>query len=219
MIAPRKMSKMSRASALAAVAPFDYFLLVSLKLSLESVVEFYKLAGSVLSSIQGDQGLKLIAAGESPPRTELFHVWSLSSPNDLREAMVRLADNPAYGKLDDLILDERQEIVTPFGLIPAVRPLVPKGKKYLEITGHLESDDLAEFQAQNETSAPALKEIGWELWGTFLNLTGRLNTVTSLWALGPSKGLAGGEFRNLPGTSLLNDVSVNQWTATSYQPA
>jgi hypothetical protein len=198
----------------------EYYLQVSLKLGIQSVDEFYALAGSVLKTIQGVQGMTLRLTGESLSRTELFHLWSLRSPNDLREAMVRLSDNPDYGRLDRLIISEAQEITTPMGLTraPELFPKPRPGQRFLQVTGHLASADLAEFEALNEVRVPELARAGWYFMGMFLNLTGRLNTVTSVWGLEGNLPVSGKAFYLLPGVRMLGNVSANEWRVTDYQP-
>jgi len=191
---------------------------VHLKLALSSVEEFFGLAPDVLRSIENTTSLRLVAAGQSPTRTELFHVWQLASPADLRESMIRLADNPAYGRLDRLILDEHQDIVTPLGRVPDVRPTARGSERYVQVSGHLRTKDLAEFQAQNEVPSPVLAKRGWRLWGCFLNITGRLDTVTSIWTVPGERVIRGNEFRDVPGVVLLEDFAVNEWPRAPYQP-
>ena len=197
----------------------QYFLEVSLKLSLDSVEEFFRLAKTVLKSVQGTNTLKLEAAGQSATRTELLHIWSLPSPNALKDGMVRLADNPAYGQLDRLVVDERQEITTPFGRRLDVLPRPGKGEAYVRVSGHVPSRDLAEYQALHEVVPPRLPTSHWRLWASFLNITGRLNRVTSIWIVPrPGDITTGLELRALPGVELLTDVSVERWSPTAYNP-
>jgi hypothetical protein len=229
MIAPRKWHreparsepvtlKSARGAAPAEPQP-QYFLEVSLKLGLESVDEFYRLARTVLKGVQDHTSLTLEMAAASPSRTELLHVWSLPSPDALKEGMVRLADNPAYGQLDRLVLDERQEITSPFGRIPEVRPRPSRGGMYLRVTGNVATRDLAEFQALHEIMPPRLPGSGWELWGALLNITGRLNQIRSIWVIPrPGEIKTGEEFRYLPGVDLMTDVAVERWSPTTYNP-
>lgn len=209
---------MARGAAPAPAGP-QYFLEVSLKLGLESVDEFYRLAKTVLKSVQNHTSLKLELAAQSPSRTELLHIWSLPDPDALKEGMVRLADNPAYGQLDRLVVDERQEITTPFGRSAETRPRPSRGGMYLRVTGSVATRDLAEFQALHEVMPPRLPGSGWELWAALLNITGRLNQITTIWVLPrPGEITTGQEFRALPGVDLMTDVAVERWSPTSYNP-
>jgi len=229
MIAPRRWPRdaayserptlrSARGEAPAPAEP-QYFLEVSLKLGLESVDEFYRLAKTVLKSVQDHTSLTLELAAQSPSRTELLHVWSLPSPDALREGMVRLADNPAYGQLDRLVVDERQEITSPFGRVAEVRPRPGKGGMYLRVTGTVATRDLAEFQALHEVMPPQLPGSGWQLWAALLNITGRLNRIRSVWVIPhPGEITTGQEFRQLPGVDLMTDVTVERWSPTSYNP-
>ena len=221
MISPRTWHRdyvatgrpLARASAVgAAPAGPQYFLEVSLKLGLDSVDEFFRLAKTVLTSVEKVTTLKLEAAGHSPTRTELLHIWSLPSPDALREGMVRLADNPAYGQLDALVVDERQEITTPFGRVVENRPRPGKGGMYLRVAGHVAARNLAEYQALQEVVPPTLPKSNWHLWTAFLNVTGRLNRVTSIWVI-PRPGNI-----TSPGMELLTDVEIERWSPTAYSP-
>jgi hypothetical protein len=197
----------------------DYFLEVTIRIGLRSVGEFNALAGPVLRSVERDGNLRLMVAGRTASGTELFNVWKLSDPNFLRAGMIRLADNPLYGRLDRLVLDEQQDLTTPFGIIPKVRPALEPGGTFVRVCGRLLTRDLAEYQARHEAFSPSLLRARWRFWGATLSLTGRLNSVTSLWILPREKAISPVDLAQLPGADLFENVSVDQWSASDFLPA
>jgi hypothetical protein len=193
-----------------------YFLQVSIKIGLRSVDEFFGLAEDVRNIIEAKTGLRLVIAAESATRTEFLHVWTLPTADSLRDGMIKLAEEPKYSRLDALVEEEQQDFLTPIGFTPYKRP-PGKGATYLEVSGHLATKNLAEFQAVYEVYPQLLAPLGLTFWGCFLNVSGRVNRVVSLWTLSSSN-LDGMALRMIPGLDLLDGVSVDQWQATSYNP-
>jgi hypothetical protein len=206
-----------RAKAARRVAqPPSYFLEVAIRIQPGQMEEFSLQAKSVLPAAQNDTGLRLVAAGflRDPDPRDVIHLWGLESADQLRAAMISLSDVPAYGVLDAMVVEENQQICTPLIEVPKKG----RGNLYVRVTGVVRTSNLAEFVAQLEaSSADFTRTSQWQLAGALVNVTGRVNRVSLIWAVS-SQESAMAFITQLPGYDLMDDSASEIWTPTTYDP-
>lgn len=214
----RQQSKLARkalARSTNVARPQRYILEVSLRVKPGMMAQFATQAADVLPSVE-IRGLQLVAAGIclDPDPRKVLHLWELESADLLRDAMIRLSDVPAYGVLDEMVVDEVQEICTSLLGQREKR----KSDHYVRMTGVLRTMDLAEFVAQAEAGEGLFaRASGWRLAGALINVTGRVNRISMIWAV-PSEAAARRFATNVPGYGFIVDPETEVWRGTAYDP-
>lgn len=200
-------------------AATPYFLEVTLNIKLGSVQPYFATAGVVRTAVENSApGLKMLVAAQSLTSTEFLHIWTMPSADTLRDGMVKMADSAPYAKLDKLVVRTQQDFVTPYVPAPTEQPSGKNGN-YIQLSGHLPRQNLAEFRALYESRPQALRRLGLSFWGCFLNVSGQVNRAMSLWVLNSDvKSVSADALRQLPGLDLLEAANVSHWAATPYHP-
>jgi hypothetical protein len=210
-----KSSKLARKAFARNNKSQHYILEVGLRVKPGMMDEFATQAAKILPSVE-IRGLQLLAAGIclDPDPRKVIHLWELASADLLRDAMIRLSDVPAYGLLDEMVVDEVQEICTSL----LKRPPKPKSELYVRMTGVLRTKDLAEFVAEAEAGQGLFaKKSGWRIAGALINVTGRVNRISLIWAV-PSETGARKFATAVPGYDFIVDPETEVWRGTDYDP-
>jgi hypothetical protein len=83
------------------------------------------------------------------------------------------------------------------------------------VSGYVATRDLAEYQALNEVSPRRLEVDGLVSHGSFLNVSGRINRVVSLWKT-TNGAVDARALAKIPGLRFLDEVEVATYRSTSY---
>lgn len=210
-----KLARKARARGARLAKHPHYILEVALRVKPGMMEAFAKQAEAILPRVQ-IRGLRLLAAGIclDPDPRKVIHLWELSSADLLRDAMIHLSDVPAYGVLDEMVVDEVQEICTS---LLEQRPK-PAADLYVRMSGVLRTKDLAEFVAQAEAGqGPFAKASEWRIAGAVITVTGRVNRISLVWAV-PSEDSARQFATKVPGYAFINDPETEVWRGTAYDP-
>jgi hypothetical protein len=196
----------------------QYFLEASISIPSQSIETYFDIAGTARDNVHDKTDMRMLIAAQSLTSTELLHFWTMPSADTLRDSMIAMADDVAFTRVDQMASGEQQDLCTPIGIVPSPRPTNRRGA-YLQLSGSLASKDLAEFQAIYEAQPPLLeRRYDIRFFGCFLNVSGRVNRVMSLWVIERRQGVSNDLLARLPGLHLLNQVEVSHWLATSYHP-
>jgi hypothetical protein len=115
---------------------------------------------------------------------ELFNYWDLGNDaNKFTNIEVRAPDVPEFGAFDALMADEEKELVVP--IAGAVSTTIGSDALYLRLESSLESEQLAEFQAELEASPISQ----WALGDAYVPLTGKEDRMIQVWQI-PAKDTA-----------------------------
>ncbi len=125
----------------------------------------------------------------------LYNYWDLRcDANELLRLELRIPDEPAYAKFDELIIREDKDLAVPIGNLPlpTTNPPPKPAERfvYMRASYMVTTRHLPEFIAQIEAGvAPLARENGWIFQGGYYGLTGRANEVVQIWAI-PERSVA-----------------------------
>jgi hypothetical protein len=178
-----------------------FFLIVNIQIQ-QGQIGAFETEMPNLQGVFGDNDFKLLLAGvreeERGDTHSVVHLWHMPSANRLLTGMSLLADNIAYTRLDDLIVDENQNLGTPsrhYSSEDVLRPWQERRARkhqqrgerrdrYLFLTERVDPSGLAEYGARYEERLDAFNaENGWGLGEGLLHITGGLNRVSRAWVV------------------------------------
>jgi hypothetical protein len=178
-----------------------FFLIVKIQIRRGSESDFEEQMPDLRETF-GENGFNLLLAGLCEPERRratpfAIHLWHMPSADQLLKGMATLADNVAYTRIDDLIIDEEQELGTParqYGNFEkeVLKPWQERrarqmagGRRrdrYLLVTEKVEPRDLAEYGALYEERLTDFNaSTGWQLGEGLLHITGPLNRISRAW--------------------------------------
>jgi hypothetical protein len=195
--------------------PGRYLLEVAVTVGLEASAEYRTRALGVRKLIEGKTDLRLLVAAEAPAQNHFFHLWSLPDADSLLDGMRLMAESAEYRNLDRLVVREQQDLLAPLAGSRHMQPRENAKSSYIKVSGYVATRDLAEYQALNEVSPRRLEVDGLVSHGSFLNVTGRINRVVSLWKT-TNGAVDARALAKIPGLRFLDEVEVATYRSTSY---